>query len=148
MGQSKKTHTCTLIEFICRWDFLLHEICPRENFQDSNLCFQSAFLHLVSYFFFHCRSPSRSLYTLFFAVQSDILKIVSIISPATVSVFGDFIIRTVHNNNWLTNFSGIYRTGLKQPWMLIVIFTLQFFWISFFLLNLVFTLLLCWLGWS
>ena len=120
----------------------------RENFQDSNLCFQSAFLHLVSYFFFHCRSPSRSLYTLFFAVQSDILKIVSIISPATVSVFGDFIIRTVHNNNSLTNFSGIYRTGLKQPWMLIVIFTLQFFWISFFLLNLVFTLLLCWLGWS
>ena len=55
-----------------------------ENSADSNLCFQLALLHSVSYFFFLYRSPSSSLCTVFDSISSNIADVLSINPSANV----------------------------------------------------------------
>ena len=61
-----------------------------ENSADSYLCFWLALLHSVSYFFFLCRSPSLSSWTIFDSISSYIYEILRINTSANVLVFGDF----------------------------------------------------------
>ena len=67
-----------------------------ENSANSNLCFQLALLHSVSYFFFLYRSTYLSLCTVFDSISSNIVEVLSINPSANVFVFGDLmsIIRT------------------------------------------------------
>ena len=77
-----------------------------ENSADSYLCFQLAFLHSVSYFFFLYLSPSSALCTVFDSISSNIDEVLSI-NPPAVFVFGDFNVRHKH---WLTYSGGTGRT--------------------------------------
>ena len=65
------------------WDLSL------ENSADSYLCFRLALLHLVSYFFFLCESPSLSLCMVFDSISFNTGEVLSI--NAFVFVSGDFI---------------------------------------------------------
>ena len=78
-----------------------------ENSADSYLCFQLAFLHSVSYFFFLYQSPSSALCTVFYSISSNIHEVLSINPSAKLFVFGDF---NVHHKDWLT-----YSSGNDQP---------------------------------
>ena len=62
----------------------------------------------MSYFFFHYRSPSSSLCTVFDSISSNIDEVLSINPSANVFVFGDF---NVHNKDWLTYSGGTDRPG-------------------------------------
>ena len=84
------------------WDLSL------ENSADSYLCFRLALLHSVSYFFFHYRSPSSSLCTVFDSISSNIDEVLSINPSANVFVFGDF---NVHHKDWLTYSGGTDKLG-------------------------------------
>ena len=104
---------------------------------DSYLCFQLTLLHSVSYFFFLYRSPSSSLCTVFDSISSNIDEVLSITLSANVFVFGDF---NVHHKDWL-----IYSGGTDRPGNFCYKFSFSYlivllFWISFFLLTLVFLL--------
>ena len=79
-----------------------------ENSADSYLCFRLALLHSVSYFFFLYRSPSLSLYTVFYSISSNIDEVLSINPSAIVFVFGDF---NIHHKDWLTYSGGTDRPG-------------------------------------
>ena len=81
------------------WDLSL------ENSTDSYLCFQLALLHSV---FFHYRSPSSSLCTVFDSISSNIDEVLSINPSANVFVLGDF---NVHHKDWLTYSGGTDRPG-------------------------------------
>ena len=98
----------------------------------------------ITFFIFFC----------FWSVSSNIDEVLSINSSANMFVFGDFII---HHKDWLTylggtdrpgelcyNFFGSQMTLLRWLtflfWSLTVTLTVLHFWISFFLLVLVFVL--------
>ena len=124
-----------------------------ENSTDSYLCFRLALLHSVSYFFFLCQSPSSPLCTIFDSISSKIDEVLSISPSANVFVFADF---KVHHKDWITYSGATDRPGnsvlifLSQmtfprwPTFLLgfqnVILIVLLFWISFFLLTLVFVL--------
>ena len=86
------------------WDLSL------ENSADSYLCFRLALLHSVSYFFFLYRSPSSSLFLVFYSISSIIDEVVSINPSANVLVFGDI---NVHHKDWVT-YSGGISNNLTQ----------------------------------
>ena len=75
-----------------------------ENSAYSYLCFRLALLH--SYFFFLCRSPCLSLYTVFHSISSNIDEVLSINPSANAFVFGD---SNVYHKDWLTYSGGTYR---------------------------------------
>ena len=77
------------------------------NSLDFYLCFGSALLHSVSYFYFLYRSSSWSLCTAFDGISCKIDEVLSIIPSANVFVFGDF---NVHHQDWLT-----YSGGTDTP---------------------------------
>ena len=127
---------------------------PLENSADSYLCFRLTLLHSVSCFFFLYRSPSSALCTVFDSISSNMDEVHSINPSANVFVSGDF---NVHHKDWLTYSSGTDRPGelcynfsisndLTQIWLTFllesqtVILIVLLFWISFFLLTLVFVL--------
>ena len=123
-----------------------------ENSADSYLCFQLASLRSVLYFFFLYRPPSSSLCTVFDSISSNIDGALSI-NPSAVFVFGDF---NIYHKDWLTYSGGTDRSGelcynfstsndLAQmvnfpTHISTVILTVLLFWISFFVLRLVFVL--------
>ena len=84
------------------WDLSL------ENFADSDLGFQLALLHSVSYFFFLYQSPSSALCMVFDSISSNIGEVLSINPSANVFVFGD---SNIHHKDWLTYFGGTDRSG-------------------------------------
>ena len=121
---------------------------------DSYLCFQLALLHSVSCFFCLNLSPSSSLCMVFDSISSNTDELLSINTSANMFVFGDF---NIHCKDWLTYSGGTDRPGehcynffLSQMTLLrwltfllrsqIVTLTVLLFWISFFLLRLVFVL--------
>ena len=131
-----------------------------ENSADSYLCFRLSLLHSVSYFFFLYRSPSLSLSTFSDSISSNIDHVLSINPSANVFVFGDF---NAHQKDWLTYSGGTDRpvelcynfsqmTLLRWltflPGSLTVTLTVLLFWISFFLLMLVFVLQWLCLHWE
>ena len=61
----------------------------------------------MSYFFFHYRSPSSALCTVFDSISSNIDEVLSINPSANVFVFADF---NVHHKGWLT-----YSGGTDEP---------------------------------
>ena len=79
----------------------------REISADSNLCFQLALFHSVSYFFFLYQSP-LSLCMVFDSISSNIDEVLSINPSANVFVFGDF---NVHHKDWLTYSGRTDRPG-------------------------------------
>ena len=122
------------------WDFSL------ENSADSYLCFRPDLLHSVSYFFFLYSSPS-SLCMVFDSISSNIAEVLTI-DPSAVFVFGDF---NIHHKDWLTCSGGTDRPGelcynfsisndLTQMVNFPTRIPVLLFWISFFLLTLVFVL--------
>ena len=128
------------------WDLSL------KNSADSYLYFQLALLHSVSYFFFLYRSPSSSLCMVFDSISFNIDEVVSINLSANVFTFEGF---NVCHKGWLTYSGGTDRTGdlyynfsndLTQMVNFpplgsqTAILTVLLFWISFFLLTLVFVL--------
>ena len=124
-----------------------------ENSADCSLCFRWVLLHSVSYFFFLYRSPFLSLCTVFDSISSNIDEVLLINPSANVFLFGDLtsIIRTglpiqvelIDLVNSVINF--LSQTTLLR-WLTFilgsqaVILTVLLFWISFFLLMLVFVL--------
>ena len=74
-----------------------------ENSADSYLCFRLALLHLVSYFFFPCQSPSSAFCMVFDSISSNIDEVLSLNPSANVFVFGDF---NDYHKDWLTYSSG------------------------------------------
>ena len=78
------------------------------NSADSYLSFRLALLHSVSCFFFVCRSPSSSLWTVFDPISSNIDEVLSINPSANVLVFRDF---NLHHTDWLTYSDGTDRSG-------------------------------------
>ena len=74
------------------------------------LVFRLALLHSVSYFFFLYRSPSSSLFLVFYSISSIIDEVVSINPSANVLVFGDI---NVHHKDWVT-YSGGISNNLTQ----------------------------------
>ena len=72
------------------------------------LYFRLALLYSMSYFFFLYRSPSSSLYTVFYSISCNIDEVLLINSSANVFVFGDFI----YHKDWLT-YSGRTDTSGK-----------------------------------
>ena len=124
-----------------------------ENSADSYLCFRLALLHSVPYSFFLYRSPSSSLCMFFDSISSNIDKVLLINPSANVFVFGDLtsIIRTglpvMVELIYLVNSVIIFlsqMTLLRSFTFLLVsqtvILIVLLFWISFFLLMLVFVL--------
>ena len=79
-----------------------------ENSADSYLCFRLASLHLVSYFFFFCQSPSSALCLVFDSISSNIDEVLSLNPSANVFVFGDF---NDHHKDWLTYSGETDRPG-------------------------------------
>ena len=71
----------------------------------------------LSYFFFHYRSPSSSLRTVFDSISSNIDEVLSINPSGNVFVFGDF---NVHHKNWLP-----YSGRTNQPGELCYIFSVS-----------------------
>ena len=126
------------------WDLSL------ENSADSYLYFPVALFHSVSCFFFLYQSPSSSLCTVFDSISSNIDEVLSINPSANMFHIGDF---NVHHKDWLTYCGGTDRlviiflsqtTLLRDLTFLLgsltVTLTVLLFWISFFLLMLVFVL--------
>ena len=118
---------------------------------DSSLCFRLTFIHSVSYFFFVYRSP-LSLCTVFDPISSNIGKVLSVNPSAAAIAFGDL---NIHHKDWLTYSGRTDRSGelcynffvmtllrwlTFLPGSQAVILTVVLFWISFFLLMLVFVL--------
>ena len=124
-----------------------------ENSPDSYLCFRLTLIHSVSYLFYLYRSPSLSLCMVFDSISSNIDEVLSINPSANFCVFGDF---KVNHKDWLT-----YSGGTDPPSKLCYNFSFSndltqmvnfptgildcdpkvlLFWISFFLLTLVFFL--------
>ena len=152
LRKDSSTHMYGLALWSWRKDFLFHGL-TLENSADSYLCFWLALLHSMSYFFFLYGSPSSSLCMVFDSISSNIDEVLSINPSANVFVFGDF---NVHHKDWLTYSGGTDRlvnsviVFLSQitlfRWLTFllrsqaVIFTVLVFWISFFLLTLVFIL--------
>ena len=125
-----------------------------ENSAGSYLCFRFLLLHSLPYFFYHYRSLSSLLCTVFDSISSNINEVLLINSSANVFFFGDL---NVHYKAWLTHSGGSDRPGelcynffLSQmtllKWLtfllgsLTVSLTVLLFWISFFLLTLAFVL--------
>ena len=73
---------CMILQFTWRKDFLSHGTLSLENFADFHLCFRLVLLHSVFYFFFLYWSPSTSLRTVFYAILSNIDKVLSITPSA------------------------------------------------------------------
>ena len=123
-----------------------------ENSADFYLCFRLALLHSLSYFFFLYRSPSSALCTVFDSILSNIDEVLSINPSANVLVFADFnIIRIglliLVELIDLVNTVIIILSQMALPrWLTFllgfqtVILIALLFWISFFLLTLVFAL--------
>ena len=124
-----------------------------ENSADSYLCFRLALLHSVPYSFFLYRSPSSSLCMFFDSISSNIDKVLLINPSANVFVFGDLtsIIRTglpvMVELIDLVNSVIIFLSQMTLlrwfTFLLVsqtVILIVLLFWISFFLLMLVFVL--------
>ena len=88
-----------------------------ENSADS-LSFRLALLHSVSYFFFLYRSPSSSLYTVFYFISSNIDEVLAINPSANVFVFGHF---NALYKDWLT-----YPGGNDQPGELCYNFSISY----------------------
>ena len=88
--------------FTFAWDLSL------ENSADFYLCFRLALLHLVSYFFFLCRSPSSSFCMFFHSISPNIDEVLSINPSANVFFFGDFM---VHHKDWQTYSGRTDRPG-------------------------------------
>ena len=129
------------------WDLSL------ENSADSYLCFRLALLHSVPYSFFLYQSPSSSLCMFFDSISSNIDKVLLINPSANVFVFGDLtsIIRTglpvMVELIDLVNSVIIFLSQMTLlrwfTFLLVsqtVILIVLLFWISFFLLMLVFVL--------
>ena len=124
--------------------------------------FLNGLLHSVSYFFFLYWSPNLSLCTVFDSISPNVDEVL-LINPSAVFVYGDF---NVHHKDFLTYSGRTDQPGelcnnLSQktlPRRLIflqgsqtVIVIVLPFWISFFLLTLVFVLKwlsLHWKFWS
>ena len=66
------------------WDFSL------ENSEDSNLSFWLALFNLVSFFFLLYRLASSYLYTIFDAILSNKVEVLSTNPSATVFAFEEF----------------------------------------------------------
>ena len=113
--------------------------------------FLTSFTSLSVLFFFRYRSLSSLLCLVFDSVSSNVDEILLINPSASVSVFGDL---NVHHKDWLT-YSGrterpgklFYNLSISNVLMQMVNFPTQIpvtltvlFWISFFLLTLVFVL--------
>ena len=124
-----------------------------ENSADSYLCFRLALLYSVSYFSFLYRSPSSALCTVFDSISSNIDEVLSINPSANVFVFGNFnsIIRTglliLVELSDLVNFVITFLSQMTLlRWLTFllgsqtVILIVLLFWISYFLLTLVFVL--------
>ena len=79
-----------------------------EDSAGSDLCFQLALLHAVSYYFFLYQSPSLSLCMVFDSVSSNIDQLLSINPSANAFVLGDF---KVHHKDWVTYSGGTDRPG-------------------------------------
>ena len=123
----------------------------QENSGDSYICFQLTYLHSMSCFFFLYWSPSLYLCTVFDCVSSNIDGVLLINPSGNVLVFGDF---NVHHNDWLTYSGGIdqpselcYNFSISNdliqmflPGSQTVVLMVLLFWISFFLVMLVFVL--------
>ena len=88
-----------------RKDFLLH--LSLENSADFYLCFWLALLCSVSYYFSLYWSLSLYLCTVFDAISSNTVDVLSI-NPSAVFVFGDF---NIHHKDWLTYSDGTDRPG-------------------------------------
>ena len=116
--------------------------------------FSTGFTPLSVSLFFLYGSPSSSLCTVFDSISSNIDEVLSINPSANVFVFGDF---NVHHEDWLTYSREtdrpgelslvIFPTQMTLPrWSTFllgfqtVILIVLLFWISFFLLTLVFVL--------
>ena len=107
----------------------------------------------MSYFFLLDQSASSSLGTVFDSILSNIYQVLSINPSANAIVFGDF---NIYHKDWLTYSGGTDRSGelcynfstsndLAQmvnfpTHISTVILTVLLFWISFFVLRLVFVL--------
>ena len=113
--------------------------------------FLTSFTSLSVLFFFLYQSLSSLLCLVFDSVSSNVDEILLINPSASVSVFGDL---NVHHKDWLT-YSGrterlgklFYNFSISNVLMQMVNFPTQIpvtltvlFWISFFLLTLVFVL--------
>ena len=124
-----------------------------ENSADSYLCFRLAWLHSMSYFFFLDRSHYLLLCTLFGSISSNIDETLSISPFSNVFVFADL---NVHHMDWLT-YSGCndrpgeicYNFSVSNDLTQMVNFPTRIpdcdsnspaFWISVYLLTLVFLL--------
>ena len=81
---------------------------------DSQLCFQLALFHSVSYVFFLYRLSSSSLCRVFDSISSNTDEILSINPSANVFIFGD---SNFHHEDWL-----IYSGGTDRPRELCYIF--------------------------
>ena len=101
----KDFDTCMVLLFMWRKDFLLH--LSLENSADFYLCFWLALLCSVSYYFSLYWSLSLSLCTVFDAISSNTVDVLSI-NPSAVFVFGDF---NIHHKDWLTYSDGTDRPG-------------------------------------
>ena len=122
-----------------------------ENSGDSYLYVQLALIHSVPYFIFLYPSPSSSICTVFDSISSNIDEVLSINPSANVFVFGDF---NIHHKDWLTilvelinllNSAIIFLSQMiLLRWLTFLLgsltLTVLLFWISFFLLTLVFVL--------
>ena len=117
------------------------------------LMFSTGFTSLSVLLLFPLLIHSLSLCTVFHSVSSNIDAVLSIYPSANIFVFGDF---NVHHKDWLTYSGGTDRSGelcynfsiANNPTHIVnfptqiqdVILTVLLFWISFFLLMLVFVL--------
>ena len=124
-----------------------------ENSANSNLCFQLALLHSVSYFFFLYRSPSSALCTAFDSISSNTDEILSI-NPSANVLSLETLTSTIRTGLpilvELINLVNSVIIFLSQmtllTWLtfllrsLTVILTVLFFWICFFPLTLGFVL--------
>ena len=124
-----------------------------ENSANSYLCFRLALLHSMSYFFFLYRSHSLLLCTVFGSISSNIDEVLWINSFSNVFVFVDL---NVHHMDWLTYSGGNDRSGevcynfsISNDLTHMVNFPTRIpdcdshspgFWISLYLLTLVFVL--------
>ena len=83
------THLHGLTVYVKEEVLFARDLSP-ENSADSYLCSPLALLQSVTYFFFHFRSPSLALCTVFDFISSNIDELLSINPSANVFVFEDF----------------------------------------------------------
>ena len=91
----KNFDTCIVLLFMWRKDFPLH--LSLENSADFYLCFWLALFCSVSYYFSLYWSIFLSLRTVFDAISSNIVDVLSI-NPSAVFIFGDF---NINYKDWL-----------------------------------------------